>query len=309
MTDTNALKRPDIDFQEWKSQVMCILDRLAQRREFSDEVIEDFRGPITGFFKSIDGLPRVANAGLFNAGKSTLFNALCEEQELFATSAARKTTEQQYQQVRHLELVDTPGLDSNQQDTDEAFDAYRKSHVILFIHSAINGELDRQEMDYLKNLRALFEDADIRQTSIIPVLTKCENVESELEKIVDAVRDQWSQTMGVEPDRLFEVRAETHLKGLAEDEPLLCEHSRIPALRDRIEETIDELAYHRQALVQRRINDAIDSLVAMLDARIQNHEQRRQQRQAEANQKIRDMRDDFDGFRRSHRDAYQSIAV
>src|SRR5262245_47809196 len=62
----------------------------------------------------------VVNAGLLKAGKSSLFNALIDVPEHFATSAGRCTTKpQELDRGTHV-LVDTPGIDATGYDTRDA---------------------------------------------------------------------------------------------------------------------------------------------------------------------------------------------
>ena len=81
---------------------------------------------------------RMANLGLLKAGKSTLFNCISGnyQEEKFATGVTRTTTTAQEVDLGGLVLIDTPGIDCNEEDNEKTLEAMLKSDVILFVHKS-----------------------------------------------------------------------------------------------------------------------------------------------------------------------------
>ena len=97
-------------------------------------------------------MPCVVVCGLLKAGKSSLLNSLMDRDGCFAEGITRKTTRNQEETWNGMLVIDTPGIDANRQDTEEAMKAYRDADLLLFVHSA-DSELTRQDMDLLGSLR------------------------------------------------------------------------------------------------------------------------------------------------------------
>ena len=297
----------DTNWKKWRRQLMNFLDRLDQNSQISSASVAQSRSKINGFLAASAGKPRVVNAGLLNAGKSTLFNAICGQQELFAMAGARRTVKRQAEKLCDFVLVDTPGLDATEEDEKEAFEVYRHSQVILFAHSAIKGEFEAMEIAFLKQLRDLYPDRQLRKKSIIPVITKSANISGDIDKVVNKIRQQWQQAMGVTPEVIYAVRAKTHLKGLAEDKELLCQHSQVPALIDHIQTVIADVSDHQKALFRRRINDEIDGLVKLLDRAITRQQEKRDKARKQVEKQISLINADVKDFADRHRQAYRQI--
>ncbi|MGM9517435.1 MAG: GTPase [Acidaminococcus sp.] len=63
----------------------------------------------------------IINAGRMNHGKSSLMNAVLGK-EAFKVADIRQTIKNQYEEYqKNVFLVDTPGLDANSEDDQEAF--------------------------------------------------------------------------------------------------------------------------------------------------------------------------------------------
>ena len=97
--------------------------------------------------------PRVVVCGLLKAGKSSLLNSLLKNinDDLFAVGRTRKTAKNQIEKNNGICFIDTPGTDANERDTQEAYDAYIASDLLLFVHNG-ERELVSQEIDLLKQI-------------------------------------------------------------------------------------------------------------------------------------------------------------
>lgn len=83
------------------------------------------------------------------AGKSSLFNAIIGEKEVFKTDVIRATVSNDSYEMENYILIDTPGLDANDEDTAVALEGYKSADIILFVHNVIDGELNKIETDYI----------------------------------------------------------------------------------------------------------------------------------------------------------------
>lgn len=308
MTKSNTLCTQPPRWDQWQSKLHRFLETLAANPHLSTEAVEESRARISSYFSSVKGPARVVNAGVLNGGKSTLYNALCGKRELFPTADARRTTECQAEEFYNLRLIDTPGLDSTSQDEKRARETYRRSHIVLFVHSAISGELDAREMGFLTTLRELFPDEGLRCQSVIPVLTKCANASAQLDDIVRKVRRQWKVAMQVPANEIFTVGAKTHLKGIEENKPRLCEHSQVPALLDHVRSVAARVKSSQNDIIRCRINNELNSLDKLLEKSIEDRKRTRRTMNREIQQKLDDMDDDVDEFIRRHRKTYERIS-
>lgn len=212
------------------------------------------------------GAVRISNVGLLNAGKSTLFNALCGIEDYFATSDARCTTEARSIEVDGYILIDTPGLDANTTDDALATHITQEADLLLFVHDIESGEFDRQEADFLEQLPSLFPDAEILSQAVLPVFTHCEGYDARaLAEIVETTTSQWAALTGVAPEHTFTVRSSTYFRGLAREKPRLCEFSGIPALDNFVRAQREALRARRRKLWWQRIQFEVKGLRDELD--------------------------------------------
>lgn len=195
----------------------------------------------------LDSTFTVAAMGLYNAGKSTLLNALADgvEQEHFRTAAARETRRIQRLDLEGYQLLDTPGIDAEAADDAEAFDGILRSDLLLMVHSLLLGELDARTLDYLGRVRRQSEQP--LHERMICVLTHAEGLGG-TEALESTIRDQLAEVCGGAPV-CHPVSSTSYLKGRREGKALLVTKSGIPALQNEISYRIENL---RERLVQLR---------------------------------------------------------
>ena len=92
----------------------------AQRLRQIQQETEDKKSPAIMFY------------GLYNAGKSTIINALFQK-EISATGDVPTTTRIQEVPWEGYTLIDTPGIDARAKDTEIAENEIRRSDVVLFV--------------------------------------------------------------------------------------------------------------------------------------------------------------------------------
>jgi hypothetical protein len=93
---------------------------------------------------------RVVALGIVNAGKSSVLSALADRKNLFPCDNLLGTTrEVQREGAGLLLLVDTPGLDADGRNAEQAFAETARADTVLWCHSLREGELLATELEAL----------------------------------------------------------------------------------------------------------------------------------------------------------------
>ena len=138
--------------------------------------------------------PRVVVCGLLKAGKSSLLNSLFKNtnDDLFAVGRTRKTAKNQIENNNGISFIDTPGTDANEQDTQEAYEAYIISDLLLFVH---NGEraLVSQEIDMLKKIPMSKEELEAKLEIVV---TNSDLSYEHIEELKKSISEQIQENFG-----------------------------------------------------------------------------------------------------------------
>jgi len=206
--------------------------------------------------------PHIACTGIYNAGKSTLLNALAGK-EIFPTGDIPTTKKIAQAEFDGAVYIDTPGLNAAEEDDRETQAAYESADFILFVSNAQNGGISAAEAEWLQRLKSRYSSL---QQRLIFVLTHCTQVDAEqLPAIQEKIREDLKKTLEFVPDQVFCVDSVTYQDGVKVKESLLVESSGIRNLQKRIAEKTaeaekllaqaweSELA-QRQTDVQQQIN-------------------------------------------------------
>jgi tRNA U34 5-carboxymethylaminomethyl modifying GTPase MnmE/TrmE len=232
---------------------------------------------------ALDSRVLVANAGMVNAGKSSLFNALLDAEQHFAVKDARCTRTNGEAPLGDMVLVDTPGLDADGQDAREAEATFRRADRIVFVHGAEHGEMDQFEIAFLRGIAAHFPPEDLVDR-LVPVLSKAEADDHELDAIEAVFRAQWQAICGFVPLKVHRVATPTYFKGVAEHKPGLVAFSQVPALREALREAVPALREAKGRLFKERTGQWIARQVAALEADVAALRLTQAQRERQARQ-------------------------
>lgn len=179
-------------------------------------------------------------AGNVKAGKSTLINAIFKDETLCETGVVRTTASNKIIEADNYRLMDTPGINANDQDTEVAEQGYEQADFFLFTHNVIDGELLAKEIEFLQQVKMYFRDEAqfVRNTFII--LTNAHQLEDEhLITAIERIKQQIKLITELEI-QLFVVDSVSYLTALQENKTLLMGNSGISALQSALEEKAKE---------------------------------------------------------------------
>lgn len=182
-------------------------------------------------------IPHIVCTGIYNAGKSTLLNALAGK-EFFPTGDIPTTKKVARAEFDGAVYIDTPGLNAQDADDLEARKAYESSDFVLFVSNIQNGGISEAESEWLKELSARHTADSLRQR-LVYVLTHCGQTE-EAEQIKARFQSDFKKAMGFELNTIFCVDSITYMKGVSENKRLLVEHSGISLLQASLDKLIAE---------------------------------------------------------------------
>ncbi len=185
--------------------------------------------------------PVIAAWGLVKAGKSSLLNMLSNhvDDEFFKTGAVRTTRLNQELETERYLLLDTPGLDIDDADSQQAYNGLDEADVVLFVH-APPGELDQEEMELLTKVKTTYAEAT--EQRLVLVLSQLDkDQDGALELIRQRILEQLQEKLGIQP-QCFLVSNSRYRKGTTQGQQALVNRSGIPQLTahlDTLAQSID----------------------------------------------------------------------
>lgn len=200
----------------------------------------------------------LVNAGRMNHGKSSLLNSLTGQvEDVFEVQDKRTTVENKtYQYNENTYFIDTPGLNANDSDDQEAIKAYKKANLILFVHNLSVGDIRKEEVRDIKTIISCFNSIDNLANKFILVLTGKDAIQSkdDLNNIKSKVLLDIKNETGLSAFKVFTVSNTTYKNGLKNNKNKLIEHSGIKLLH----EYIDSFIMSSNSEIQDRICERID---------------------------------------------------
>ena len=231
------------------------------------------RKKVENFIKKMEKEPDkvcIVNAGRMNHGKSSLFNSLLGDEKIFAVKDIRTTVCNQEEEADGILYIDTPGLDAQDVDSEQAYEAYKRASIILFVHKLNIGELHESELKELDKIKALFPGEEYFWQHLCIVLTvnepKDEAEAAGIEKIAQKIADSLKE----KKVPIFKVSNLRWLKGYKEQDKkkkqIFLKKSGIEELkafiRDNKEKWQEELRHLKEEKLKAYKEEVIDELVA-----------------------------------------------
>ena len=200
----------------------------------------------------------LVNAGRMNHGKSSLLNSLTGQvEDVFEVQDKRTTVKNKtYQYNENIYFIDTPGLNANDNDDQEAIKAYKKANIILFVHNLSVGDIRKEEVRDIKTIISCFNSIDNLANKFVLVLTGKDAIQSkdDLNNIKHKVLLDIKNETGLTGFKVFAVSNTTYKNGLKNNKSKLIEHSGIKLLH----EYIDSFIMSSNSEIQDRICERID---------------------------------------------------
>lgn len=179
----------------------------------------------------------VANTGLVNSGKSSLFNVLIapdnidENKNCFAVGAARTTSAQSIVEFSHdIDFMDTPGIDAGASDTEEhinddsiALKSVLEADVIVMIHNIKLGPMHKAEYDWLKKISDSMSSDLERKSRIMFVCSQIDTRDGDKESYsitINEIKNMIKEATGCELN-FFEVSVNRYITGIKKDKQQL----------------------------------------------------------------------------------------
>lgn len=205
---------------------------------------------------------KITCAGIYNAGKSSLLNALTDGYNFKVGDIPTTATIDTYRTNKY-QYVDTPGLNANKYDDKTAKEAFKDADMILFVSNMQNGGLNAAESEYLKQLANTLGGMDILEKQVVFVMSNLHQVEDDsVQKIITEHKKMIQLALGFEPKKICVYDAMTYQEGVKQNEQVLIDLSGIPALKAEIERHCQSLSSISEELYQQRITEKKKKLIA-----------------------------------------------
>lgn len=213
--------------------------------------------------------PRVVVCGMLKAGKSTLLNSLFDDptNQHFPTARTRKTRENQIEVLNGIRFIDTPGLDYESDDTEEAKKAYMGADLLLFVHDG-SKELEENQFEFLKQLQEMHPDLSQK---IIFVITSKLQCGSNLDALMRIISEKIIQRSGFSPE-IFAVENNSYRS----QKEKVKASAGIYELREAIENHCKKISVNLEKLrAERKIaaREALKKIIADVSAPVVNDRQ------------------------------------
>lgn len=214
---------------------------------------------------------KITCAGIYNAGKSSLLNALTDGYNFKVGDIPTTATIDTYRTNKY-QYVDTPGLNANKYDDKTAKEAFKDADMILFVSNMQNGGLNAAESEYLKQLANTLGGMDILEKQVFFVMSNLHQVEDDsVQKIITEHKKMIQLALGFEPKKICVYDAMTYQEGVKQNEQVLIDLSGIPALKAEIERHCQSLSSISEELYQQRITEKKKKLTADVNAFLEQY--------------------------------------
>lgn len=214
---------------------------------------------------------KITCAGIYNAGKSSLLNALTDGYNFKVGDIPTTATIDTYRTNKY-QYVDTPGLNANKYDDKTAKEAFKDADMILFVSNMQNGGLNAAESEYLKQLANTLGGMDILEKQVFFVMSNLHQVEDDsVQKIITEHKKMIQLALGFEPKKICVYDAMTYQEGVKQNEQVLIDLSGIPALKAEIERHCQSLSSISEELYQQRITEKKKKLIADVNAFLEQY--------------------------------------
>lgn len=183
--------------------------------------------------------PKIMLCGIYNAGKSTLINALCREEIASVADRPETAIINEYDKGDYI-LIDSPGIDAPIEHEKITKDNISKCHVIFFVIS------NKGSFESKKNYEEMYQIIKTGKPVTIVINDKLGLDENENEirniknKIIYNLQKVSNDAKLSEKYDIVVVNAKRALKGVIEDKKVLYKKSNLELLENKIQRILQK---------------------------------------------------------------------
>ena len=234
---------------------------------------------------------KVVALGLMNHGKSSLLNQLVgkTDNSIFAVAEQRTTCSAQSFKYKNCLYIDTPGLQA--ENNEVVLETIATADIYLFVHNLTQGELNQQEMDYLKFIASQQDLSSFLSSTIFVMSNAVSDAisKSEINTIINCIKQQLEQIFGTNNTyQILAVDSIAYAQGTELNSNELIKLSCIPLLKSKISNLRKNLKSHIErakiAPIYNEVNEIskqIEQLKEIFKKRLEETEAEHQQLQEE----------------------------
>lgn len=182
---------------------------------------------------------KITCVGLYNAGKSTLLNAITQSNH-FPTGDIPTTKKIAVLNQKGCTYVDTPGLNANSTDDNTTQKALEDTDLLIFVSCIQNGGLTSAEAQWLRRARQIFgSDAKMKERTLF-VISQCGRMEEAgVEKVVHKYSEDIEKVLNFRLEPLYPLDVHIWQSGVEQNEPDLKNFSKLDIFKKALKKQSD----------------------------------------------------------------------
>lgn len=211
--------------------------------------------------------------GSYNVGKSSLLNSITDhlETEFFPTNDVPETRTNKVYEKNCVRFIDTPGLDVNDDDTEQAESGAFQGDIIIFVHKLTAGSIQQQDLNAMQKI--YYEHGD--PNSVLFVVTSSELMKPD-DTIVSELIHQVGEFLSPNVDISF-VSNKFYKRGVVEEKSKFVEISNIKQFQQTLEAKVALVADLLEDKRVQKINGQLEKYLEVIKVKRMQLEIQKQQ--------------------------------
>ena len=206
---------------------------------------------------------KITCVGLYNAGKSTLLNAITQSNH-FPTGDIPTTKKIAVFNQKGCTYVDTPGLNANATDDNTTQKALEDTDLLIFVSCIQNGGLTSAEAQWLRYTKQIFGSVARMKARTLFVISQYGRMEeTSAENVVRKYQQDIERVLNFHLEPIYPLDVHIWQSGVEQNEPELREFSEFEVFQKALNKRIDMV---RNSLKTDWQNDREDAVKRVQDA-------------------------------------------
>lgn len=206
---------------------------------------------------------KITCVGLYNAGKSTLLNAITQSNH-FPTGDIPTTKKIAVFNQKGCTYVDTPGLNANATDDNTTQKALEDTDLLIFVSCIQNGGLTSAEAQWLRYTKQIFGSVARMKARTLFVISQYGRMEeTSAENVVRKYQQDIERVLNFHLEPIYPLDVHIWQSGVEQNEPELREFSEFEVFQKALNKRIDMV---RNSLKTDWQNDREDAAKRVQDA-------------------------------------------